>query len=213
MHTTQLIRLLDVAPLNSVSNAQGVSPRSLRITGKDFRSVEQVLINGIASPEFVVMSSTDILAQVPEAYEDSPINEVVVLSSSLTLTERSLVEFTFGTRPKKVEGVTRMMQNFLRILLRSPGSNIFHKNSGGGLLRRVGRNLTSRAAADVHIAVNLTKEYIVRSQSATREIPNNERLLEAEITALTPDAEATALYVTIVLTNHAGQRAGATLVA
>jgi hypothetical protein len=212
MDAIQLIRLLDVAPINRVTNAEGISPRSLVIQGKDFRSVEQVLVNGIAAPEFVVVSETSLLAEVPEPFRDEPINEVTVLSQNLTLTERSLVEFTFGTRPKKVRGILRLMQNFIRQLLRTPGSNLFHPRSGGGLLRSVGGTLTARSAADVQVAVTLAKQYIIRSQTPVREVPSTERLLEAEITSLTPDTTSTSLYVTIVLTNHAGERAGATLV-
>ena len=212
MNSIQLVRLLDVATLNEVRNATGIVPRSLRIRGKDFRSIEQVLVNGLSAPSFIVLSDTELLAEVPEPLREATITEVTVLSQNLTLTDRSLVEFTFGTRPVRVRGVVRLIQNFLRILLRSPGSNLFHRQSGGGLLSRIGGNLSNSAAADVQIAVNLAKQYIIRVQSPVREVPASERLLEAEITALTADRASTSLYVTIVLTNHAGQRAGATLV-
>ena len=213
MNSIQLIRLLDVVNVNLVREAVGVSPRSIIVEGEDFNSVEQVILDGIQSPDFVVYSPTQLVAEVPETLRTSTIHTVTVLSQNLTLTERSLVEFTFGTRPKMVRGTLRMMQNFLRILLRSPGSNLFHKRSGGGLLKRIGDNITSRSAADVQIAVNLTKQYIINIQTPVRQIPPTERLLSAEITSLNADPTSTSIYVTIVLTNHSGQRAGTTLVA
>ncbi len=212
MDTIQLIRLLDVATLNRVREERGVSPRSLRIEGEDFRSVETVMINGLTSPEFIAVNNRTIIAEVPEVLRSSTITEVTVLSQNLTLTERSLIELTFGERPKRVSGLVRLIQNFVRILLRTPGSNLFSKRSGGGLLRRVGSNITSQSAADVQVAVNLTKQYIISVQTPVREIPPSERLLEAEITSIVPDPGNTALFVTIVLTSHSGQRAGATLV-
>lgn len=207
----QLIRLLDILKVNSVRNAVGVSPRSLIISGEDFRSVETVLINGSPSPSFIVYSRTELVAEVPEAYRNANITDVSVMSSQLTFTAKSLVTFTVGTRPKKVSGIIRLMQTFLRILLRSPGSNVFHRKSGGGLLSRIGTNITNTAAADIAVSVNSTQTYLVGVQTAERNIPPSERLLAAEISAVSVDRQNTAISVTIILTNHAGQRTGATL--
>lgn len=211
MYGIQLIRMLDVLKVNTVRNAPGVVPRSLIVTGDDFSSVEKVLINGDASPDFVVYSKTELAAQVPDQLVDAFITDVSVLSSGITFTQRSLIEFTFGTRPKKVRGILRLMQTFLRILLRTPGSNRFHPRSGGGLGLRVGDNITSRTAADVAIAINTTRQYLVGVQTSERNIPPSERLLSAEISGLTADRQNTQVAVTIVLTSHAGDRSAATI--
>lgn len=213
MDSPQLIRLLDLADLTEVSEARGVSPRSLYIEGRDFSSVESVAINGLVSPEFAVLTPTRIIAEVPEPIRNSTIVDVAVFSQNLTLTDRSLVEFTFGTRPRTARGVIRLMQNFLRILLRTPGTNVFHPEAGGGLLRSIGGVITPRSAADVQLAVSRTLQYVQRAQSRQREIPPQERLLAAEIMSLNTNPAQTSLHVSIVLTNHAGQRVGSTLVA
>lgn len=213
MESIQVIRLLDLLEVNSISNAAGVHPRSIVVQGSDFRSVEQVLINGMVSPEFVVYSTTRLVAEVPETISDSIITDVAVLSNTITLTDRSLVEFTLGTRPKKATGTLRLMQVFLRQLLRTPGSNLFHPRSGGGMLRRVGGNISNTAAADIAVAVSTTKNYIVGAQSGERRIPPAERLLSAEIGGVTVDPSNTSIYVTIVLTSHSGKRGAATLTA
>ncbi len=213
MDSIQVVRLLDVLKVNSIRNASGVVPRSIIATGEDFKNVEQVLINSFQAPEFVVYSKTELVAQVPNDLQDAIITDVTVMSSALTLTERSIVEFTFGTRPKKARGILRLMQVFLRQLMRTPGTNIFHKRSGGGLLRRVGTVISDKAAADVAIAVNAAKQYVINVQTPERNIPPIERLLSAEISALTVDPSGTSLYVTVVLTSHSGQRGAATLLA
>ncbi len=207
----QLVRLLDVLKVSLVRNVPGSSPRQVVLVGVDFRNVESVLINGTDSPSFVVNSLTEITAEVPEIWRTSPISEVSVLSSQLTMTASSLVEFTFGTRPKKVAGVVRLMQTFLRLLLRSPGSNTFHPRAGGGILKRIGTNITESAAADVAVAVGNTKAYLISIQTPERNIPPSERLLSAEVSAVSADPQHTSVSVTIVLTNHSGQRTAATM--
>lgn len=211
MDSIQLIRLLDVLEVNTLQTAVGVVPRSIIVTGKDFRSVESVLIDSYEAPSFVVLSTTQILVEVPEALQEAIITSVTVLSTKVTFSERSLVEFTVGSIPRKVTGIQRLMQMFLRILLRSPGSNIFHPRSGGGLFKRVGGVINRNAAADITIAVNTTQQYIVAQQTPERNIPPSERLLAAEISSISVDEKATAAYVTVVLTNHAGVKAAATL--
>jgi hypothetical protein len=211
MDSIQVIRLLDELKVNSIRNAVGVVPRSIVVKGEDFRNVEQVIIDGFVAPEFVTYSTTELVAEVPSPLQQSVITKVSVLSSTLTLTERSLVEFTFGTRPKAVRGTLRLMQNFLRILLRSPGSNKFHPRSGGGLLRVINGLATKQTAADIAVAVQTAKQYMVNVQTAERNIPPSERLLSAEIQALNVDPQSTSAFVTIVLTSHSGARSAATL--
>ena len=214
MKDIQLIRLLDVLSVSRIQNAPGVIPRSVYVDGKDFRHIESVVIDGLTAPEFVVLSPSRLIAEVPEPLRDSVLRTVSVLSTHITLTERSLVEFTVGTRPRAVSGTAKLMQTFIRLLLRSPGSNIFHPRSGGGMLRRIGRsNIDAQTAADVAIAVSRTRQYLVNIQAADRAIPAAERLLSAEITGLSAKPEDTTVHVTILLTSHSGQRAASTLVA
>jgi hypothetical protein len=194
-------------------NAPGVSPRSIIVTGSNFENIDSVLINGMTAPEFVVTSRTSLIAQVPADIEDAVLTDVAVLCAVPSYTGRSLVEMTLGSKIRAISGTQRMMQNFVRLLLRTPGSNIFNKTSGGGLPQRIGSTLDNRVAADIAVAVASTKQYIIAAQTPERTIPNDERLLSAEIANLTVDAANASVYVTIILTSHAGARSAATLVA
>jgi hypothetical protein len=211
MNSVQLIRLLDVLPVTAVRNAPGVSPRSLLLSGRDFRNVEKVLINGSESPTFFVMSETQLLAEVPELYRNENITAVSVLCSSLTFSGKSQVSLTAGTRIRKVRGILRLLQTFIRILLRTPGSNIFVPRSGGGLLSRVGDNITNYSAADAVVSVDSTRTYIVGVQTSNPSIPPSERLLSAEVINVELNRQEGSLHVTVSLTNHAGETAAATL--
>lgn len=211
MYGIQLIRLLDILPITGIRNAPGVHPRSLILTGDRFNSVETVIINGVDSPYFMAYSDKEMIAEVPEIFRQDTITDVSVLSTSITYTGSTLVNLTVGNKVRKTKGITRLMQNFLRILLRSPGSNIFSPRSGGGLMTRVGKNISQQTAADVVIAINSTKTYIVGVQTASRVIPPSERLLSADITNVHESPDNTSVSVTILLKNHAGQNAAATM--
>ena len=194
MYTIQVIRLLDVLRVNAIRNAPGVVPRSIIVTGADFRSVESVLMNGLLAPEFVVYSATELVAEVPEDLREAAIADVAVLSSALTLTDRSLVEFTFGTRPKKLRGILRLMQVFL-------------------LFAQIGSPITEHVAADAAVAVTNARQYIIGVQTPEQNIPPSERLLSAEISGLIVDPGSTSMYLTVLLTSHSGARGAATLTA
>lgn len=213
MDGIQLIKLLDVLQVDDFNNAVGVAPRSLVVQGQGFRNVDTVLVNGTPSPSFVVYSETALIAEVPSDLEDAIITEVTVLSAVPTFTARSVVELTVGTRVKRATGAQRLMQTFIRLLLRTAGSNIFHKTSGGSMTRRIGSNITERLAADISVSVATTRQYIIAQQTPEAQIPPSERLMSAEIAGLEADESNTAVYVTVILTTQSGQRSGATLVA
>lgn len=213
MDGIQLIKLLDVLQVDGFDNAVGVTPRSLVVQGQSFKNVDTVLINGTASPSFVVYSEVELIAQVPEDLEDAIITEVVVLSAVPTYTARSVIELTVGTRVKRASGAQRLLQTFIRLLLRTTGSNIFHKTSGGSMSKRIGANITERLAADISVSVATTKQYIIAQQTPEAQIPPSERLMSAEIAGIEADTPNSSIYVTIILTTQSGQRSGATLVA
>jgi hypothetical protein len=213
MDGIQLIKLLDVLQVDDFDNAVGVVPRSLSVRGQGFENVDTVLINGTNSPSFMVYSKTGLVAQVPSDLDDAIITEVTVLSAVPTFTARSVIELTVGTRVKRATGAQRLMQTFIRLLLRTTGSNIFHKTSGGSMTRRIGANITERLAADISVAVATTRQYIIAQQTPESQLPPSERLMSAEIAGLEADVNNASVYVTVILTTQSGQRSGATLVA
>lgn len=213
MDGIQLIKLLDVLQVDDFDNAVGVVPRSLIVQGQGFKNVATVLVNGTGSPSFVVYSETELIAQVPTDLDEAIITEVTVLSAVPTFTARSVVDLTVGTRVKRATGAQRLVQTFIRQLLRTAGSNIFHKTSGGSMARRIGSNITDRLAADISVSVATTRQYIIAQQTPEAQIPPSERLMSAEIAGYEADPNNASVYITIILTTQSGQRSGATLVA
>lgn len=212
MDGIRLVRLLDVLPITAARNAEGIHPRSIVITCPKLEGIDQVLFNGLLSPSFAVYSEHELIAEVPAVLEDAIITDVAVLSSVASMTERSLVELGVGARIARQNGVQRLVQTFVRLLLRTTGSNIFHKTLGGSLRTGIGTTMTQRVAADVALAIAGVRQQIIAAQTGNTAIPPSERLLSAEIASLTEDPASTSIFCTVILTAHDRQRSAATLV-
>jgi hypothetical protein len=212
----QVVRLSDVVPVTGIASVPGVSPRSVMLSGRGFKSIESVYLNNSPSPEFVVMSESQILAQVPIDQRREAITSAYVLSSSLTFSERSLVEWSIGTRPQTVSGTLLLVQTFARILLRTPGSNAFHKTLGGGLQRAIGQligpNARDRVGAELSVAVARTRQQLIAIQTPNRRIPPEERLLTASVLGLSISPREGQIFMSVGVESHAGTSAAATLV-
>lgn len=216
MTDIQVVRLSDVLSVTGISRVPGVLPRSVMLSGSNFENVESVFMNGSQAPEFVVMSKTQILAQVPEDQVQQTIQEAYVLSTRLTFTDRSIVELSVGVRPQTVSGTLLLVQNFTRMLLRTPGTNIFDRNSGGGLFRQIGRvmgtNARDRVGAECAVSVARTRQLMISTQTPDRRIPPEERLLSADVIGLSIAPREGTIYMSVSVTSHAGTTAAATII-
>lgn len=190
-------------------------PRVIDVVGEDFRSVDEVLINQIVSPDVVVLSKTRLVAQVPDDLLSQRVFSVTVLSRRLTLSAKSVLRFRVSKTPGKVSGVLRLVQKFLKLLLTTPGSDIFNKQAGGGALRNVGGTFGADEGGDIVsdlvIAIDNTTRQIVAMQSRNPSLPREERLLSAKILRAGFNKEEGALDVTVEITNQAGAAATANL--
>jgi hypothetical protein len=212
----QIVRLSDVVPVTGIAAVPGVIPRSVMLTGKGFRNIESVYLNNSPAPEFVVVSETEVLAQVPTDQLREAITSAYVLSTQPSFSERSLVEWTMGTRPQTVAGTLLLVQTFARLLLRTPGTNAFHKNLGGGLQRTIGKligpSARDRIGAELAVAVARTKQQLIAAQTPNRRIPPEERLLTASVIGLAMQPREGQVYMSVGVESHAGTNAAATLV-
>jgi len=204
-----------VVPLSSVRILPGVSPKSVDVLGDDFRSVDQVYINDIASPSVVILSKTRLLAQVPAGLQNSPLNSVNVISTSLTVSPRSTIKFRIGKTPSKVSGILRLVQLFLKVLFTSTGTDIFAPRIGGNGLRDIGLTFgtdqSGSIVGDFIVAVSTAQKQIMTIQGRDPTIPRDERLLASTVTAATYNRQEAALVVTVELTSQAGKAATANI--
>jgi hypothetical protein len=199
----------EAVELSSVRMTQLAGIKALEVLGSDFRAVDEVFINDMESPDVMVLSKTKLIAQLPEVLQRNPdIQSVNVLSRALTVTERSLLRFRIGDTPGRVSGLTRLVQLFVKILLTTPGSDIFNPKLGGGALSNVGRTFGldqgNNIKADFTIAVDRTVRQIIAIQSKNASIPRDERLMAAKVLGATFSRASASLFVTIELLSQGG---------
>jgi hypothetical protein len=185
----------EMVRLSQVSQVPGLFPRTLDIIGEDFRSVNEVLVNGILSPSFVIVGPQRLLAQVPSQVTNNIVSSVSVLSNVLTLTATSRL--------------LRLCQFFLKVLFTTPGRDIFSPNLGGAGLKNIGRSFAkeegSGVVADLYVAVTSTVNKITALQSRNPRLPREEKLLSATVISAQFNPQELALIAAIELLSQTGQ--------
>jgi hypothetical protein len=202
----------DVIPISRTRLTTLGGLRALELIGEDFRSVDEVRINDLESPDFVILGKNRLLAQLPDQLQDNPdVYSVFVLSRTFTITTKSLLRFRIGDTPGQVSGIMRLVQLFVKLLLSNIGSDITNKRLGGNALRNVGSTFTSEEIreikADFAIAVDTVSRTIIGLQSRNGTLPRNERLLKAQLVGATYSKSTSSLFVNIEVLSQAGNSA------
>jgi hypothetical protein len=205
----QVVFPQEVVELTSVRTLPG-TPRAIDVLGKDFRSIDEVRINDLVSPRVVVVSRTRLLADVPEIV-GGVIESVMVTSRQLTVTPRSLIKLKIGRVASKVSGILRLVQVFLKILLTTPGTDIFSQQIGGDALKNLGatfsKSQSGAIVSDFVIAVQTTVRQIIAIQGRDPAIPRDERLLAARVMSASYSHQELGLFVSVEINSQAGQAA------
>lgn len=183
----EVIKFRDIIPVREVARfLPGITPLTVDLRGADFSSVEDVLINDVSVPEFMIINSQTIYAQMPSNVKT--VRTLQVVSSGFTRTARaSRVDYKVGDKTRSISGVLKLTQLFIRWLLTTPGSDVFDPQIGGGL-QEVAKHAgtTGRPASIMSAvvrAVSETSEQIRRSQVGAlgAGLPLDERLLAATV--------------------------------
>ncbi len=205
----------ETVKVSLVRTVPGLPVRTLDIFGDDFRSADEVLMNEVPSPSFVILSKTRLLAEVPAALKDTTVSSVSVLSKRLTITPRSYIRFRIGRTPSKVSGILRLMQLFLRLLFQTPGTDIFAPKLGGGALVHIGQSVSIEEGTDLVgdfiVSVDNTVRQIIQIQGRDQSIPPDERLLQARVISAGFNKNETAIIASIEVVSQAGRSAVARL--
>jgi hypothetical protein len=156
-------------------------PLVLRIQGENFDNATDVLING-NQVQFTTLSKSTILATLSNAVRSSPITSISVLNDRENFSNSSLFTFEVGSRPGTVSGINKVIFQYVKVLLTTPGSDSFDKQFGGGLQKIPGS--TSRApyaflTKTALTLVNVANE--IRQRQFNLDIPNEEKLQSIEV--------------------------------
>jgi len=202
--------------ISSVSLVTDADRPTLLVVGDDFSAVDEVLLNDIPSPEVMILTPTQLTAVMPVEVQSNALVNVVVVSYRFVFTEQSLVSFRFGRTNRKASGINRLVQLFIKVLLTTPGTDIFSPTVGGGALRNLGRTFSKDSAGgivgDFVISVDNTAKQVSAMQARKSRLPRDERLLSAQVKSARFDAAQTALIVSVLLISQAGTAATANIV-
>lgn len=110
------------------------SGNTIYITASDITPTKAVFINKTSTTDFVVVSRTKLLVDIPAAELNVPISSVTLSGSS---GEVGLLSFDIKSQ-KAGSDSKYVVQRFLRTLLMDPGSDIFSPEDGTGLLSKLG---------------------------------------------------------------------------
>lgn len=213
MDGLQVVKVVDAVPIRKV-DLVSMSPVTLRVEGQDFRSVSSVRVNRQTLVSYMVLSDTVMDLELPDRLERAPVQSIDVYSDSLTCTEKSRFEFELGDRPRKVSGILKLLQRFVKVLLTTPGTNIFRPVEGGGLLQLTGMVIDPTVpgpfSSHVLSSVQRTKRQFVVGQ-AFQSLPLEEKLQDARVLGMHYDKQTTAFAVRILVSNMVGSQAAAKL--
>lgn len=191
-------------------------PIVLDIRGSNLTTTEEVRINDAPSPDVVVISQRQLLAQVPATVTAATQVRLIEIISSLPVRrDATKLFFEFGNPSRPVEGIQKLVQLVLKILLTTPGRDIFDPDIGGGFLQQVGRNMTRNNVAglmtDLTVGISQTQTQIISLQGQDTSIPQDERLLSLTLIDATFDEPSASIFVALRVQSVAREAAVARL--
>jgi hypothetical protein len=201
----QLRRMLDLA---YVAEIPGVLPRSIEVRGTRLDLASGVEINGIEVESFAILGANKLLAQIPNLGAGR-VTDVSVYSELVTSEGMSRAYYDFGTHPWMTEGKVRVLQNFIKLLLTTPGTDIWSPRSGVGIqnlmVRGGGPQTETALAGELETRVAQTTQQIIQNQALDQSISAKERLLGAVVTEILVSSSDEKATVKITLKFHDGE--------
>jgi phage baseplate assembly protein W len=211
----QILTIRDLLPVTRVEFASKVVPPSVIILGDRMDQASLVFINDVEAPEFAVLSTNRIVAQIPTSERSSILRKVAVIATVPAINRRSLLQFEVTSSVRGISGIEKLVQAYCKQLIQTPGTDRFRPNDGGGLLKLVGRNVskgdTKNLQASVIGAISRSRDQLIARQNIDRRIPADERLLTVTADAVGFDPLTTTLTASISLSSVSGKQATANL--
>jgi len=201
-------------PIKGKVNIVSKNPVILNVYGDKFQQARFVFINDIEVPTFNIITNSQIQITVPSSIPLQQIKSISILSELFVLDKTNLIYFDLGNSVRSLTGIQKLVQQFIKLLLQAPGTNLFNKDAGGGLLNMIGKNtdgMSQPITSDIVDAVNRTKNYIIAKQSKNKRIPLDERLMDVAVNGISVGQDKVSVSVNLVLTNMTGRASSALL--
>ena len=171
-------------PINGIDLITTDPSVILRLVGSGYLEAQTVFMNGRQLENFAVLSDAMMTIGIPTELLGRPIRELSVYSDRRLNELKVSFDFKFmpGQRVLKAEQV---VQEFVFLFLGEPGTDIYHRDSAGGLIGLMPSTLgyndgpIIRHAASIAIS-NTIKAMKTRYKQLPRR-PLDERLGDAEL--------------------------------
>lgn len=197
MNDFNVLEFIQLIPVTSVDM---LDMSTLRIKSTDVRPATRVVINSVDTPEFVILSATELVATIPASQVGNAIETITVVGKSNQI---STVAFT-AKSPHKMTDSTYVLQKFMRLLLMDPGSDIFNPEMGAGLQNAVG----SEGVEDIELltvtAIQKAEQQLKNAQYP--ELPDSKSLMLVEIQNVSYSINTLTVSITISLTMADGTK-------
>lgn len=184
----QTVYTLDTVAVRSLELLT-INPMVLSVVGDDFSGVSSVEINGTEC-DFNVVSTKSMLVTVPEELENTKFETINIFSVSPTITNSSVFTFRLGDNPNAVSGAAKLLQQFIKLLMTTPGTDMDYPNAGGGLLKFPGSRVNIKnphsLIAKAVLAVAAVSDEMINYQN-TVSLPPDEKLKSAEVLSVNYD--------------------------
>lgn len=211
MTDVKILAIKDLLQITGAQTLANFSPKTLDIQGVQFLQATSVEINGLVSPEFMILNDNRLLAQVPSGQQNSIIASIAVYADMPSPTRSSVFLFEVGKSIASLTGLERLVQMFIKIALQTPGKDKFRPTIGGGLLalagQSVGNDAQTALSSSAVSAISRTQNQIVSLQNQVPRIPPDERLLSATVLGVGFDTSTTTLALQVGITAQSGQQA------
>lgn len=206
-HTLRVVHLRRLLDLSSVREVPGISPRTIEVTGTRLDLTTRVEVNESVIDDFAATDSNHLLITLPTSMR-SRVQSIAVLSESVDQGGSSRAYYDLGLRPILTDGKYRVLQRFIKILLTTPGTDMWNKSSGGGLralqVTNVDEKNASAVSGEVSSKVMQAANQLILAQARDNTVPMAERLLGASVNGVEFSLATTSLKVRIVLSFQDG---------
>ena len=181
------------------------APVVFSIEGDNFDRAEQVLYN--SEPiSFFIRNSSLIHAPVPDNLVGRPVQSMFVLTSSKEFNSSAIYSYAFGSSIGSTSGPEKLVQQFLLLLQKTPGTGVFNRSTGGGLLKFTGsvQKAPGQTLAAISQKILNTAEQLKESQVGST-LPPDERMRAVIINNLTfTKGDTTSVEVALKVVTYGG---------
>jgi len=173
---SQLTKAIDIA------NNLSLDPSVLRVEGEDFTKVVDVWVNA-KKVNYTVLSKRYLLCTIPTL--DRSIETIDVISDSKTVNRQSFFEYLLQPQAKTTSGTFKLVQQFIKVLMTSTGSDVFDPGLGGDLQNWVGSKVIGSnphaLAVKTTLTIQLAAAHFQARQAVIQNLPGSEKLAQCQV--------------------------------